>query len=79
MRWDEPLVASRHARPFQLNVSAARAPPHPALGRDITGFVQQLMRDRKEPVPSVQSLEVAKRIKEMHCYTCPDLVKEFAK
>ena len=51
----------------------------PLAGRDITGFVQQLMRDRKEPIPAGESLEVAKRVKEMHCYTCPDLVKEFAK
>jgi actin-related protein 3 len=51
----------------------------PLAGRDITAFVQQLMRDRKEPIPAGESLEVAKRVKEMHCYTCPDLVKEFAK
>jgi len=51
----------------------------PLAGRDITGFVQQLMRDRKEPIPAGESLEVAKRVKEMHCYTCPDLVKEYAK
>jgi actin-related protein 3 len=51
----------------------------PLAGRDITAFVQQLMRDRKEPIPAGESLEVAKRVKEMHCYTCPDLVKEFTK
>ena len=51
----------------------------PLAGRDITNFVQQLMRDRKEPIPGGMSLEVAKRVKEMHCYTCPDLVKEFDK
>ena len=37
----------------------------PLAGRDITGFVQQLMRDRKEPVPAGESLEVAKRVKEV--------------
>jgi actin-related protein 3 len=51
----------------------------PLAGRDITAFVQQLMRDRKEPIPAGESLEVAKRVKEMHCYTCPDLVKEYCK
>jgi len=51
----------------------------PLAGRDITTFVQQLQRDRKEPIPSQESLEVAKRTKEMHCYVCPDIVKEFGK
>lgn len=51
----------------------------PLAGRDITNFVQQLQRDRKEPIPSQDSLEVAKRTKEMHCYVCPDMVKEFGK
>lgn len=51
----------------------------PLAGRDITGFVQKLMRDRNEPIPSEDSLEVAKRVKEMHCYVCPDMAKEFIK
>jgi len=51
----------------------------PLAGRDITTFVQQLQRDRKEPIPSLNSLEVAKRCKEKHCYVCPDIVKEFSK
>jgi len=51
----------------------------PLAGRDITGFVQKLMRDRGEPVPPEDSLEVAKRVKEMHSYVCPDIVKEFNK
>jgi len=51
----------------------------PLAGRDITGFVQKLMRDRGEPVPPEDSLEVAKKVKEMHSYVCPDIVKEFNK
>lgn len=51
----------------------------PLAGRTITQFIQQLMRDRKEPVPPEDSLEVAKRVKEMYSYVCPDLAKEFAK
>eukprot|EP01038_Epipyxis_sp_PR26KG_P005615 gene5615-7757_t len=51
----------------------------PLAGRTITSFIQQLMRDRKEPVPAEDSLEVAKRVKEMYSYVCPDLCKEFAK
>jgi actin-related protein 3 len=48
-------------------------------GRTVTQFIQQLMRERDERVPSSQSLEVAKQIKERYSYVCPDLVKEFAK
>lgn len=51
----------------------------PLAGRTITSYIQQLMRDRKEPIPSEDSLEVAKRVKEMYSYVCPDLVKEFEK
>jgi actin-related protein 3 len=51
----------------------------PLAGRTITTYIQQLMRDRKEPVPPEDSMEVAKRVKEMYSYVCPDIVKEFAK
>lgn len=51
----------------------------PLAGRTVTQFIQQLMRERKEPVPSEDSLEVAKRVKEMYSYVCPDISKEFAK
>jgi actin-related protein 3 len=51
----------------------------PLAGRDITAFVQQLMRERNEPIPPEQSLEVAKRVKETYSYVCPDIVKEYAK
>jgi len=51
----------------------------PLAGRDITAFVQQLMRERNEPIPPEQSMEVAKRVKETYSYVCPDIVKEYAK
>jgi actin-related protein 3 len=51
----------------------------PLAGRDITQFVQQLLRERGEQIPPAQSMEVAKRIKEQFSYVCPDLVKEFLK
>lgn len=51
----------------------------PLAGRDITRFIQKLMRDRKEPVPPEDSLLVAKAIKERYCYSCRDIVKEFGK
>ncbi|KAL6625545.1 actin-related protein 3 [Neocallimastix californiae] len=51
----------------------------PIAGRDITYFVQQLLRERENSIPPEESLEVAKRIKEMYSYTCKDIVKEFQK
>jgi len=51
----------------------------PLAGRDITAFVQNFLRERGEPIPPSESLEVSKRIKEQFSYVCPDLVKEFAK
>jgi actin-related protein len=51
----------------------------PIAGRDITYFVQQLLRERENSIPAEESLEVAKRIKEMYSYVCPDIVKEFRK
>uniref|UniRef100_A0A7I4CF04 Actin-related protein 3 n=2 Tax=Physcomitrium patens TaxID=3218 RepID=A0A7I4CF04_PHYPA len=49
----------------------------PVAGRDLSNFVQQLMRDQYEPVPPEDSLDVSRRIKEMYCYTCADIVKVF--
>ncbi|TPX51055.1 hypothetical protein SeMB42_g01408 [Synchytrium endobioticum] len=51
----------------------------PIAGRDITQFVQQLLRERENSIPPEESLEVAKRIKEIYSYVCPDIVKEFKK
>jgi len=51
----------------------------PLAGRDISAFVQQLMRERNEQIPPAESLEVAKRVKETYSYVCPDIVKEFTK
>ncbi len=51
----------------------------PIAGRDLTAFVQQLMRERGEPVPPEAALDVARRVKEQHCYVCSALAKEFAK
>jgi actin-related protein 3 len=48
----------------------------PIAGRDITYFVQSMLRDRGEPD---SSLKTAERIKEEHCYVSPDIVKEFAR
>lgn len=51
----------------------------PLAGRDITGFVQQLMRERETGIPPSESMEVAKRVKETYSYVCPDIVKEYQK
>ena len=51
----------------------------PIAGRDITYFIQSLLREREVGIPPEQSLETAKAIKERHCYICPDIAKEFAK
>lgn len=48
----------------------------PIAGRDITYFVQSLLRDRGEPD---SSLKTAQEIKEEYCYVCPDIVKEFSR
>lgn len=51
----------------------------PIAGRDITYFIQSLLREREVGIPPEQSLETAKTIKEKYCYICPDISKEFAK
>lgn len=48
----------------------------PLAGRDITSFIQSLLRDRGEPDTSLQTAE---KIKQQFCYVCPDIVKEFSK
>lgn len=48
----------------------------PLAGRDITHFIQSLLRDRGE---SDTSLQTAEQIKQQFCYVCPDMVKEFKK
>lgn len=53
----------------------------PIAGRDITYFVQQLLRDRGESaqIPPEDQLRVAEKIKEDYTYVCQDIVKEFKK
>lgn len=48
----------------------------PVAGRDITNFVQNLLRERQEPNSSMKTAET---VKEEYCYVCPDIVKEFAR
>lgn len=51
----------------------------PIAGRNITYFIQSLLREREIGIPPEQSLETAKAIKEKYCYICPDIAKEFAR
>ncbi|GLC47861.1 hypothetical protein PLESTB_000033500 [Pleodorina starrii] len=51
----------------------------PLAGRAVTGFVQQMLRERGEPVPPELSLDVCRRIKEGHCYVAPDMLREFGR
>jgi actin-related protein 3 len=51
----------------------------PLAGRTISQFIQQLHRERGENIPAAQQLDIAKRIKELYSYVCPDLVREFTK
>lgn len=51
----------------------------PLAGRDITNFIQQLMRERENEIPPDEAMEIAKRVKEQYCYVCPDMAKEFGK
>jgi len=51
----------------------------PIAGRDITNFIQLLLREREHTIPADEAMEVAKRIKEKYCYVCPDMAKEFRK
>lgn len=48
----------------------------PFAGRDITLFIQQLLRDRGE---ADTSLQTAEKIKQEFCYVCPDIVQEFSR
>ncbi|KAL9933427.1 hypothetical protein V8E36_007603 [Tilletia maclaganii] len=51
----------------------------PIAGRDITYFVQQLLRERGEAanIPPEDSRRVAEKIKEDYSYVCQDIVREF--
>lgn len=51
----------------------------PMAGRDITNFIQTLIRERESSIPPDECMEVAKRIKEQYCYVCPDMAREFRK
>lgn len=51
----------------------------PLAGRQITSFVQTMLRERKENIPADDHFLVSKTIKEKYSYVCQDIVKEFGK
>ncbi|KAJ3611452.1 hypothetical protein NHX12_021467 [Muraenolepis orangiensis] len=73
------LAASWTSRQAEGYVIGSCIKHIPIAGRDITFFIQQLLRDREVGIPPEQSLETAKAVKERYCYICPDIVKEFTK
>ncbi len=57
----------------------------PIAGREVTMFIQQLLRDRSADTPllsavvGVDMLDLARSVKVNSCYVCPDIAKEFAR
>lgn len=52
----------------------------PLAGSDITAFIGEQIKARKESIPTGTSLpEIAQKIKEDHCYCAPNLMDEFKK
>lgn len=51
----------------------------PLAGSDITKFIGQELKNRKEKLPQGNLNEIATKIKEDHCYVAKDLLKEYEK
>lgn len=51
----------------------------PLAGSNITKFILDLLRDRKENIPPEDVKNVARVIKEQFCYVAPDIVREYQK
>lgn len=48
----------------------------PLAGRDITKYIMEALRDRKEPIDSEDMFNVAKEIKDKLSYVSEDPIKE---
>jgi actin-related protein 3 len=48
-------------------------------GRDVTTYVQELMRERKEPIPHEMRADIARIVKEQYSYTVPSIEKELGR
>mmetsp|Transcript_9595 Transcript_9595/g.9378 ORF Transcript_9595/g.9378 Transcript_9595/m.9378 type:complete len:279 (-) Transcript_9595:462-1298(-) len=66
-----PIV---HGYPISNNIKHI-----PIAGRDITKFVSDSLKTRKEKIPASDLREVSRIIKESNCYCAPDILKEHKK
>lgn len=88
-RTDNPLTGTvvdsgdgvTHIIPVVEGYAIGSAIKHiPLAGREVTHFLQQLLRDRPDVVLAPEdTMEVARRIKESLCYVCPDPAREYLK
>ena len=49
----------------------------PIAGREITVFLQQMLKERETTIPASELGDIVKCVKEQQCYICPDIVEEF--
>ena len=68
------VIPIAHGYPISSNIKHI-----PIAGRDITKFVMNSLRDRKEKIPNEEYQEISRIIKEQYCYCTPDIVKEHKK
>lgn len=69
-----------HVFPVASGTVIASCMKHiPLAGRDITKFIMQSLKDRKEPIPQEDAMQVAMTIKEKYGYVCKDVAAEYAK
>jgi actin-related protein 3 len=66
-----PIV---HGYPISANIKHI-----PIAGRNITKFVMDSLRNRKEKIPTQEYQETSRIIKENYCYLAADIVKEHKK
>ena len=68
------VIPIAHGFPISSNIKHI-----PIAGRDITKFVMQVLRDRKENIPNNEFQEISRIFKENYCYCAPDMIKEHKK
>lgn len=88
-RTDNPLTGTvvdsgdgvTHIIPVVEGYAIGSAIKHiPLAGREVTHFLQQLLRDRPDVLLAPEdTMEVARRMKESLCYVCPDPAREYLK
>lgn len=51
----------------------------PLAGREITRFIAESLREHNPGIPSDEMADLARILKEEHCYVCRDIVREYQK